>query len=92
MIPRFRRLGLGWLEIRLPFRPDSADPDPEIHPRGARRIIMQLQLFRRVRGSKRMEPASAHPRRSWLSANDEEMLAKQLGHGDKKYFNPSINA
>ena len=25
-----------------------------------------------------MEPASAHPRRSWLSANDEEMLAKQL--------------
>ena len=27
-----------------------------------------------------------------MGVDAQEMLAKQLGHGDKKYFNPSINA
>ena len=27
-----------------------------------------------------------------MGVDSQEMLAKQLGHGDKKYFNPSINA
>ena len=67
---------VGWRSV---FRSDPTarirSGDTVHHPRGARRI---MQLFRRAQGSKRMEPASAHPRRSWLSANDEEMLAKQL--------------
>ena len=27
-----------------------------------------------------------------MGVDSQEMLAKQLGHGDKKYFDPSINA